>query len=286
MVVSKDLRWPGRGYKVGAVCLLAAGLLTCASAQRTAFGSAAPAVTRGGGTAVSFLRTETSQFSAAGMRGCCAAPLPANRIFNGASFSGAAFNGTMINGAVNGSLRNRNPGVQFRGEFRSHHRHSNLVYVPFYYPVYPVVGYSSAGYPSESMASSNVSAYDDSEPVTPSARQPDPSWTEGEAIMRDRRTASDERASDQRAGESRNRAATGDVPAKAAEEALRTTLVFKDRRPRETVVSYAIVGGMLLDLNPTHRRKIALSDLDLPETARVNEQDGVDFRLPAAPVQK
>ena len=104
--------------------------------------------------------------------------------------------------------------------------------------------------------------------------------------MRDRRTASDERASDQRAGESRNRAATGDVPAKAAEEALRTTLVFKDRRPRETVVSYAIVGGMLLDLNPTHRRKIALSDLDLQETARVNEQDGVDFRLPAAPVQK
>ena len=192
----------------------------------------------------------------------------------------------MFNGAVNGSLRTRNLGVQFRGEFRSHHRHSNLVYIPLYYPVYPVVGYSSgsvgtSNVPVDYSPANNVSANDDSEPVTPSARQPDPSWTEGETILRDRRAASYERAA-----ESRSRTAAADAPAKAIEEARRTTLVFKDRRPRETVVSYAIVGGMLLDLNPTHRRKIALSDLDLEETARVNEQDGVDFRLPAAPAQK
>ena len=187
-----------------------------------------------------------------------------------------AGNATAFSGAISGGLRQRNLEIQFRGEFRSHFRHSNLVYVPLYYPVYPVTGYSA-----ESAPASSVSAYDDSEPVTPAVRQPDPSWTEGTAILRDRRPAAEERAA-----ENRNRPAPPDTPAKPAEEARKTTLVYKDRRPRETVVSYAIVGGMLLDLNPAHRRKIALSDLDLPETARVNEQDGIDFRLPAAPSQK
>lgn len=67
-----------------------------------------------------------------------------------------------------------------------------------------------------------------------------------------------------------------------ATEQPETVLVFKDGHQLE-VQNYAIVGSTLYDLTPGHRTKIVISDLDLPATAKENDDRGIDFQLPAAP---
>jgi hypothetical protein len=59
-----------------------------------------------------------------------------------------------------------------------------------------------------------------------------------------------------------------------------TVLVFKDGHQLE-VQNYAIVGKMLYDLTPGHHSKIAISDLDVPATAKQNDDRGIDFQMPA-----
>lgn len=63
-----------------------------------------------------------------------------------------------------------------------------------------------------------------------------------------------------------------------------TVLVFKDGHQLE-IANYAIVGSTLYDLSKGPRRKIALADLDLAATTKQNDDRGVDFQVPAAPVQ-
>jgi hypothetical protein len=58
-----------------------------------------------------------------------------------------------------------------------------------------------------------------------------------------------------------------------------TLLVFKDGHQLE-IANYAIVGSTLFDLTDGHRRKIALSELDLTATAKQNDDRGIDFQLP------
>jgi hypothetical protein len=58
-----------------------------------------------------------------------------------------------------------------------------------------------------------------------------------------------------------------------------TLLAFKDGRKLE-VGNYAIVGQTLFDLTPGHARKVALADLDLDATQRLNDDRGVTFQLP------
>lgn len=60
-----------------------------------------------------------------------------------------------------------------------------------------------------------------------------------------------------------------------------TVLVFRDQHKQE-VQNYAIVGGTLWSFAPQHTQKIPLSDLDLAETTKTNDERGVDFRVPAA----
>ena len=60
-----------------------------------------------------------------------------------------------------------------------------------------------------------------------------------------------------------------------------TLLVFRDGHRLE-VANYAIVGDKLYDLTGGRRRSIALDDLDLAATRRLNEERGTDFLLPAA----
>jgi hypothetical protein len=60
-----------------------------------------------------------------------------------------------------------------------------------------------------------------------------------------------------------------------------TVLVFRDQHKQE-VQNYAIVGQTLWNFAPQHTQKIPLSDLDLPATAKANDERGVDFRLPGA----
>lgn len=58
-----------------------------------------------------------------------------------------------------------------------------------------------------------------------------------------------------------------------------TVLVFKDGHQLE-VGNYAIVGQTLFDLRPGHPRRIAVADLDLGATQKLNDDRGVSFRLP------
>lgn len=58
-----------------------------------------------------------------------------------------------------------------------------------------------------------------------------------------------------------------------------TVLVFRDRHQLE-VGNYAIVGETLYYFAPQQRRKVTLSELDLPATVQVNEERGVEFRVP------
>ncbi len=58
-----------------------------------------------------------------------------------------------------------------------------------------------------------------------------------------------------------------------------TVLVFKDGH-RADIHNYAIVGDTLWDLNEQETRKIALAELDLPATAKVNDEHGTPLRLP------
>ncbi len=69
-------------------------------------------------------------------------------------------------------------------------------------------------------------------------------------------------------------------PPEDAAEPTPTVLVFKDGHQLE-VENYAIVGATLYDLTEGHRRKVALSDLDLTATAKQNDDRGIDFHLPA-----
>jgi len=60
---------------------------------------------------------------------------------------------------------------------------------------------------------------------------------------------------------------------------LATVLVFRDQRIQE-VKNYAIMGKNLVVVANQRQRKIPLADLDLPATAKLNEERGVDFQIP------
>jgi hypothetical protein len=60
-----------------------------------------------------------------------------------------------------------------------------------------------------------------------------------------------------------------------------TVLVFRDERKQE-VQNYAVVGQTLWVFEPQRTEKIPLSQLDIPATAKANDERGVDFRVPAA----
>ncbi|MFL6445909.1 MAG: hypothetical protein ACJ713_18980 [Candidatus Sulfotelmatobacter sp.] len=60
-----------------------------------------------------------------------------------------------------------------------------------------------------------------------------------------------------------------------------TVLIFRDQHQKE-VTNYAIIGQNLLDLTPQHHEKIPLANLDLPATAKANDDRGVTFRVPGS----
>jgi len=66
----------------------------------------------------------------------------------------------------------------------------------------------------------------------------------------------------------------------AIEPTTNATLVFRDGK-KMSVENYAIVGQTLWVLSSRTARKIPLSDLDLPATKQVNEDNGTEIHLPA-----
>ena len=68
-------------------------------------------------------------------------------------------------------------------------------------------------------------------------------------------------------------------PAPGSEQAV--TLFFKDGRPPEQVHNYILTRTMLY-VGDGHHREIPTDELDLAATTELNQDAGVDFRLPAA----
>jgi hypothetical protein len=79
--------------------------------------------------------------------------------------------------------------------------------------------------------------------------------------------------------------ARSDPPPQHAEERTESTpatvLIFRDERKQE-VQNYAVVGQTLWIFAPQRTEKIPLSQLDIPATAKANDERGVDFRVPAS----
>jgi len=76
------------------------------------------------------------------------------------------------------------------------------------------------------------------------------------------------------------------VPSSPPEQAIAvqpsTILIFRDGH-KQQIGNYAIVGSNLYDLTPGRRQKVALADLDLEATQKVNDDQGNDFKLPQLP---
>jgi hypothetical protein len=60
-----------------------------------------------------------------------------------------------------------------------------------------------------------------------------------------------------------------------------TVLIFKDGHQLE-IGNYAIVNQTIYDLTPGHPRKIALADLNLPATQKLNDDRGITFDVPSS----
>jgi hypothetical protein len=148
-----------------------------------------------------------------------------------------------------------------RGNLNGHHHHRGG-----YYPwggdyAVPYYGYddSTDDDPPDDQYNGGPTVFDRRGPGTYVARPPE--------------SASSNSASDQQDKAS----APGPPP---ASDQPQTVLIFKDGHELD-VANYAIVGDTLFDLTEGHRRKIALSDLNLTATTKENEDRGIDFQLPA-----
>jgi hypothetical protein len=69
-------------------------------------------------------------------------------------------------------------------------------------------------------------------------------------------------------------------PPPKAEIHVATVLVFLDHHTEE-IENYAIVGKMLWVFTEQRARKIPIAELNVPATTKVNEAQGIGFRLPA-----
>lgn len=148
--------------------------------------------------------------------------------------------------------------------FSHHHHHNNsvglgFVAVPYAVPV--PVPYAVDDEADDAEAEQYSSA-----PVTAERRAPAPV-----AQQRYEPPAQDQQIADS--------AAPAPEPEQSVPDQPSTVLVFKDGHSIE-VENYAIVGDSLYDLTPGHRRKLALSDLDVNATVKENNDRGLDFEMP------
>src|SRR5882724_2987076 len=157
----------------------------------------------------------------------------------------------------------------FVGPRRFRHRRFYSSFSPYYYgyAAYPsyYVDYSYPGYSYSSQdAYPAYDYYADYSAQNDAAQQQDIDRLEGEvARLREQRELP-ERASPKAPVEINSRP---------------TVLVFRDRHTQE-VQNYAIVGGTLWMFSEQRATKLPLSWLDVEATTKVNDERGVDFRLP------
>ncbi len=164
-------------------------------------------------------------------------------------------------------------GVPFGTPFSGHRRHhgfrpNNGFGYPIAYPAYG--GYYPYDYGSDYM-----------QPEPPPAPQPEPASTAPAPTIFDRggngyATSRPAEAAAPAQEQPAERQLAGTPP----EPQETVTLVFRDGKKLD-ITNYAIMGEMLFDLTPDHlRKKIPLSELDLPAPMKVNDDRGVEFTLP------
>jgi hypothetical protein len=115
--------------------------------------------------------------------------------------------------------------------------------------------------------------------IIQTARQVSDYREEGELAREERLREAEELRDQQRL---RERESSKQTPVR---DAPLTMLVFRDGH-QLVIRNYAIVGRALWSFSEQRARKTLLSDLDLDATTKLNEERGVDFRLPPSPKGK
>ncbi len=166
----------------------------------------------------------------------------------------------------------RGSGVRFRTG-NPYHRHRGFYGRRGYYPYAGYYPYDYYGWYSDPLYdSADQDAYADEYRPAP-YREED---NENQGLQRDVEALNGKIDRLQADVEARNRPKPEQEPA--------TALVFRDQHVEE-VRNYAIAGGTLWVLNEQAAKKIPLAQLDLPATAKMNEDRGVDFQVPGPALQ-
>ena len=143
-------------------------------------------------------------------------------------------------------------------------------YTPYaYYPAYPTTDYSTMG-----------AGYDYLQPATTTTVAPEPEPPA--PTIFERRPTTRPYARDEARYDDSYRGPAAEAPHTASigvGEEETTTLVFADGR-RMDIHNYAIVGPTLFNFDGTGPFKVKLSELDLSGTVKLNEDNGVLFKLP------
>lgn len=152
-----------------------------------------------------------------------------------------------------------------------HHRRFFFATTPWWYygyPLYEYPGYYGGfGYTS---TMDSYSAYD----------QANPYYAQNSAMQQEeinRLEDEVERLRDAR--ESRRVAPATPQAEKQSEPSAPTVLVFRDKHIQE-VHNFAIVGQTIWIFNEQRATKVPLSSLDVDATTKLNDERGVEFRLP------
>lgn len=158
---------------------------------------------------------------------------------------------------------------------RGHHGHFRNYGGGYYYPY---GGYSYAPtYPVYTMDYGTGTYAEDYQPAEPEPEPPAPTIFERRPTTRP--YAREEQRRDDAYGEpSQRESRPSGVTSVGLEET--TTLVYRDGRKFD-IHNYAIVGDSIFNFDGTGPFKTQLAELDVPATIKLNEQNGVIFKLPS-----
>ncbi len=112
------------------------------------------------------------------------------------------------------------------------------------------------------------------------AQQQDQALAEAERELQDERQRSQE--PEQQVRDLRTPQSSKLPPQKqtTADSPPPSTILVLRNGTRMEIQNYAVVGSTLYVFTPPRRKKILISDLDVPATVKANEERGVEFRLP------